>query len=52
MNLQNIIVYTVLALCALWAIRKIFSKKRKDGNKCAGCDCECELRDKINAKSP
>ena len=45
MDLQDVIVYAVLVLCAcfiLYRLWKIFSKKQN--NKCAGCDCECELR--------
>ena len=45
MNWQNVIVYTILVLCALFTVyklRKSISKKQSD--KCANCDIECELK--------
>ena len=47
MDWQNIIVYTVLAVCVLltaFKLRKAFSKKQDKDNKCANCNCGCNTK--------
>jgi len=43
MNWQNVTVYTILVLCAFFAVYKAKTLFSKKPDKCADCKCECEL---------